>query len=564
MTEPPDSPFPGWLFLAVLLGTAAFLYVRAAGHERRLRLRAGVVVGALFAGFVQTLAVALVQDLTCRDGGFLPRANGGVIVVGFTAAATLALLALFWLAGDRAPGTAWRLAVIPPAVLVPVAMVEVMATSVPLEGYCDGVRGVLDLRVALTLLVPVATIGLALVRHGASGTASRLPKSFVLGTLAAVLAVQAPVLADRVPPAPLVCVTRRPLPDASNAMVAADFDGDGTVDLASVDRSGAARVLHNDGQGNFTAGAVTTAPATLAPIAQVAAGDLDGNGRPDLVALVAEPVASRNERRRAGVAVLLNDGKGFRAKAPLYFADDAGQSRKLAIGDLDGDGNAEVVVAELDSAVVFWDRDGQLELGPRLTAPPPANTLRYPSWSFGLGDADTDGRLDILGWHSRGLDSPSYVAVHRNAGGRAFTSSVVATVDDYFNAVVISDFDRDGDVDLVSNGSDGRLNVLVNRRGAFDMTVRPRGIGAGTMVPADVDGDDRLDLVMSVGFHSDVVDEPGFLFVRLNRGDFRFSDVQRLAIPHGLVAVADLNGDRRADYVIDEFRSVDVLLSRAC
>ncbi len=303
---------------------------------------------------------------------------------------------------------------------------------------------------------------------------------------------------------------------------------------------------------------------TLAPYGDVAAGDLDGNGHPDLVVLVAEPSTPRDNRRRAGVAVLLNDGKTFRAKAPLYFDDDAGRFRELAIGDLDGDGNAEVVVAQVDSAVVFWDRDGQLELGPRLTAPAPANAVRYPSWRFGLGDADSDGRLDVIGWDSRGLDSPSYVAVHRSAGGRTFTSSVVATIDDYFGAVAIADFDGDGDVDLVSNGSDRRLNVLVNRGGTFDLTVRPRRIGAGTLVPADVDGDGRLDMVMSIGFVSDVVDEPGFLYVRLNRGDFRFSDAQRLAIPHGLLAVADLNGDRRADYVIDEFRSVDVLLSREC
>ena len=157
------------------------------------------------------------------------------------------------------------------------------------------------------------------------------------------------------------------------------------------------------------------------------------------------------------------------------------------------------------------------------------------------------------------------MAVHRNAGGRAFTSSVVATIDDYLSAVAVADFDGDGDVDIVSNGGDRRLNVLVNRgEGAFDLTVLPRRTGAETMVPADVDGDGRPDLVLSVGFVSDVVDEPGFLFVRLNRGGFRFSDAQRLAIPHGLLAVADLNGDGRADYVVDEFRLVDVLLSRDC
>lgn len=567
MTVPPDAPFSGLLFVAVLFGTVVFLFVRAGRHEHRLLLRAGVVVGAFFGVVVQILAVALVSDLTCRDGGFLLRANGGVIVVSVTATSVLGLLALFWLAGDRAPGMAGRLAVIPPALLVPVAIVEVMATSLPLEDYCDGVRGVLHLRAALTLLVPLATIGLALVRYGASGTASRLPRSLVLGALVAVLAAQVPALADRVPPEPLACVTRRSLPIDRGALATADFDGDGSVDLAGIDPSGAVQVLHNDGSGTFTTRAGAGAPvlALFASLRDVVAADLDGNGHPDLAVLFTEGGAPGNNRNRAAVTVMLNDGRSFRPRSPLYLDDDAGRFRELAAGDLDGDGNAEVVVSQPDSALVLWDRDGQLALGLRLAAPPPANAFRFQSWRFALADADTDGRLDVIGWMSRGLDSPSYVAVHRNAGGRAFTGSVVATIDDYFSGVALADFDGDGDVDLVSNGSDRRLRALVNRGdGGFNETLRPRRTGAETMDAADVDGDGRPDLVLHVGFISDEVDEPGFLFVRLNRGNFEFSDAQRLAIPQGLLAVADFNGDGRADYLVDEFRSVDVLLSQDC
>ena len=107
--------------------------------------------------------------------------------------------------------------------------------------------------------------------------------------------------------------------------------------------------------------------------------------------------------------------------------------------------------------------------------------------------------------------------------------------------------------------------VLINRGdGRFDLTARPRRVGAEKLFPADVDGDGRTDLVLSVGFVSDVVKEPGFLFVRLNRGGFSFSDAQRLAIPRTLLATAELNGDGRADYIVDEFRTMDVLLSRDC
>ena len=108
----------------------------------------------------------------------------------------------------------------------------------------------------------------------------------------------------------------------------------------------------------------------------------------------------------------------------------------------------------------------------------------------------------------RVVSTPGYVVVHRNAGAGTFTTAIVATVQSYFRAVAV--FDIDGNVDLVSNESDRRQVVMVNR------------------------------------------------------GDGSFSDPQRVATPHGLVAVADLNGDGRADYVVDEFRSVAALMSRDC
>lgn len=573
---PPDSPLPGWLFLALLTAVPLFFVVWSARHGRGWGTRLGTAVGAFVAFALPSLAVGVTQDLTCRDGGVLHRPDGGSIVVGFTAVALVGIVALFWLAGDRAAGSAWRLAVVPLVLLVPVVVVEVMVAVVPLEDFCDGVHGLLVLQMALALGVPVATLGLALAAHGSPPAPSRVPPSAVLASVLVLLAAQVAIVARRLPPDPIVCTTARPLSAPARdavagrgystdlSVAAADFDGDGSVDLAGLDESGAAHVLRNDGRGNFTAGPGTVLPATF-PSGAVAAGDLDGNGYPDLVVAGSEriPPATNRDRRR-GVAVLLNDGTALQPHGPL-FLPGSGPLYDIALGDLDGDGNAEVVVLDGGTVAVLWNRNGELDPGPRLRAPAPADGDRSGQSEFALADIDGDRRLDVVSWVRPGLNRPSYVIVHRSTGSRTFASSVVATVDDSFYAVAVADFDGDGDVDVVAHGRGRRLQVLVNRGdGRFDVQTRPRRLAADGQVAADVDGDGRPDLVLSTGFVTDVQKEPGWLWVRRNLGGFSFSDAQRVATPRELVVVADLNGDRRADFVVDQWSEVVVLMSTDC
>jgi hypothetical protein len=364
-------------------------------------------------------------------------------------------------------------------------------------------------------------------------------------------------------------VTERALPapsiDGFGGVAAGDFDGDGSVDLASADEVGAVEVLHNDGRGGLTAGAGTQLSPALVPNGEVVSGDLDGNGRADLVVTGREVVDELRLDRpsHGGVAVLSSDGTGWEAHGPL-FLDDGQQPRDLAVGDLDGDGNAEVVVLDGRTAVVLWDRNGELERGPRLEAPPETG-FGLGQWRLALADVDRDGRTDVVTWTVKYPGRPLFVILHRNTGSGTFASSVMTTIDDASFNLAVADFDGDGDPDVMAIGSRHRLHIRVNRGdGTFDGRTQLRKTGGGDLVAADVDADGRQDLVVSVPYSSGDPTYPGDLRVRLNLGGWRFSDPERLARPRTLLAVADLTGDRRADFLVTTATGVVALISRDC
>jgi hypothetical protein len=141
----------------------------------------------------------------------------------------------------------------------------------------------------------------------------------------------------------------------------------------------------------------------------------------------------------------------------------------------------------------------------------------------------------------------------------------MTTIDDVSFNLAVADFDGDGDPDVMAIGSRHRLHIRVNRGdGTFDGRTQLRKTGGGDLVAADVDADGRQDLVVSVPSSSGDPTYPGDLRVRLNLGGWRFSDPERLARPRTLLAVADLTGDRRADFLVTTATGVVALISRDC
>jgi hypothetical protein len=165
-----------------------------------------------------------------------------------------------------------------------------------------------------------------------------------------------------------------------------DLNGDGKPDLATGNEfAGGVSVLLNTGGGSFRA--ARNYQTGLGPIS-VAIGDLNGDGKPDLVTA---NNAGDKEVVSASVSVLLNRGDGtFRAGRGYRTGRNP---RSGAIGDLNGDGKPDLVSAnhyrETNTVSVFTNNgDGsfQAKLDYRTGGDP---------YSVAIGDLNGDGKQDL-------------------------------------------------------------------------------------------------------------------------------------------------------------------------
>jgi hypothetical protein len=236
--------------------------------------------------------------------------------------------------------------------------------------------------------------------------------------------------------------------------------------------------------------------ATAAAAYAIALADLNGDGHPDL------SVAYSDNLQSEGVGVFLNGGNGTFAPVVSYAAGDNPIS--IAAGDLDGDGHADLVVAnygtgpaEVDTNVHVLVNHGDGTFG----APAAYPTTAWMR-SVALADLNGDHKPDLV------VTDEYKAGVLRNKGDGTFGAQI--SYGDYVADpdLRVGDLDGDGYPDLVLSDplaygvggwTHGNAVLLLNDgSGAFGAPINfPEEAIAGIAAISDLNGDGRADVVVS-------------------------------------------------------------------
>jgi hypothetical protein len=220
----------------------------------------------------------------------------------------------------------------------------------------------------------------------------------------------------------------------------------------------------------------------------------------------------------------------------------------VVLGDVTGDGNADVVI--VDARVSVQVNDGTGRLGAPVDRGP-ATPLGEAPYTALVGDLNGDGYDDLVYGHSPQYPT-SYIAVRLADRAGGFAPPVDYRITGLgYPYLALADLDGDGDQDIAAVVSDAgdpsEIDALINAGdGTFTPTVKYRNAGeAYGVAAADLDGDGRDDLV--VGTYSD---DSVHVFWNRGNGDL-LAPVKVPAGVHPLtVSIGDLDGDGHPELVV--------------
>ena len=298
----------------------------------------------------------------------------------------------------------------------------------------------------------------------------------------------APITAPTLPGVAPVLMAGWPVPITTHAnfhpsrnVTLADLDGDARMELIRPSTDGNVYVFHHDGTPMAGWPRLLTGWGQVAP----AVGDLDGDGFLEIV------VATRGVTSGGRLYVLARDGNtwpGF----PMSFSNNNVEGVVLA--DLDGDGLLEIIATERAyplGRVHVLRRDGSSLPGF------PVTLDHVPALTPAVGDVDGDGRADIVcasylslyAFSATGQMLPGWPVQARNAYSANFS----------YQSPALADLDGDGKLEIAICMHQTGSGCYVFRHDGTLQPGWPQSFGGTwSYTPptiCDLDGDGQLDVL---------------------------------------------------------------------
>ncbi|QQS48739.1 MAG: VCBS repeat-containing protein [Acidobacteriota bacterium] len=328
---------------------------------------------------------------------------------------------------------------------------------------------------------------------------------------------------------------------SANSMAAADFTGDGAIDLVVAAPN--VRLLVGTGLGQFEA--ARNFPSVIRPALPGAqtmiTGDFNRDGDQDLLLL------TRGVNQMNGEAIFKpGDGMGGFGEA-LRFTVSA-EPFGMTTGDFNGDGKTDLAVSdELTNIVTILPGADAGLFGQAISVTLPRSEQR----GITSGDFNNDGRQDLAIAFKPAGSAINYIILPGN-GDFTFGIPIVAPIDVVISELIATDLNLDGRLDLVATPSvdygpqyAGMRVLLGNGDGTF--VSQPTVPGTGGAV-GDLNGDGAPDIATSM--------PQNIVGVSFGDGSGGFSAPVTYQLnasssfDNRFVVIRDLNNDGRADILV--------------